>query len=290
MYSYSVILLIIVIIIDILRPLKHPDLLKELIVNCYVIVENVKHLELDEIEQTLVNAFPIPFLHATSLSIFKDIEKYKEEVDKYLDDPDIAKRYNSMKRILKLIASRMIMENTPRVQSFLEKLYFSKLLTYDELPSSVKYQIDVTLMIEDLKTNPEYYENSINNAQSSKSGIVLIKWFHRILPKLVRDKDWALILKLLSATDRANTETIIFPKIKGDSLNPFTTAFKEFTDDIAVAYNSPDEKKRELMNAIVLKLGIIGIEIYGKVLAESESQVVRKATIAALREPSWCTV
>ncbi|MCJ7774317.1 MAG: hypothetical protein MUP22_14435, partial [Desulfobacterales bacterium] len=272
------------IIRDILRPLKHPDLLKELIINCYVIVENVKHLDLEEIEQTLVGAFPIPFLHATSLSIFNDMEKFKEEVNKHLSDPDIAKRYNSMKRILKLIASRMIMESTPRVQSFLEKLYFSKLLTYEELPSSVKYQIDTTLMMEVLKTNPQYYVNAINTTQSSQSGTILIKWFHRVVPRLIKNKDWDLILKLLSTTDRADTDVMIFPRIQGSPLNPFTTAFIEFTGDLAAAYNNPDDSKRELINDIILKLGTIGIEIYGKVLAESENQTVRKAAIASLGE------
>lgn len=270
------------IIRDILRPLKHPDLLKELIINCYVIVENVKHLDLEEIEQTLVSAFPIPFLHATSLSIFRDIEKYKEEVEKYRSDPDVAKRYNSMKRILKLIASRMIMESTPRVQSFLEKLYFSKLLTYEELPSSVKYQIDTTLMVEDLKANTRYYENAISHAQSSESGMVLIKWFHRIAPRLIKNKDWDVMLKLLSTTGRADTDVAIFPRIQGHSLNPFTIVFNEFTDELAAAYNNPDDNKRQLINDILLNVGPIGIEVYGKILSESENPAVRKAAIASL--------
>jgi len=272
------------IIRDILRPLKHPNLLKELIINCYVIVKNVKHLDLEEIEQTLVDAFPIPFLHATSLSLFKDMEKYKEEVDKYLNDPDIAKRYNSMKRILKLIASRMIQENTPRVQNFLEKLYFSKLLTYEELPSAVKYQIDSSLMVEDLKSNPQYYQNAIGDSKSPENGRVLIKWFHRVVPKLIENKDWTLILNILLSTDRADTETMIFPRDGSNSLNPFITIFTEFTDELAAAYNSIDDTQRHLIEAIILKMGIIGISVFGRILSESENQVVRKAAIASLGE------
>lgn len=270
------------IIKDILRPLKHPDLLKELIVNCYVIIENVKHLDLEEIEQTLVDAFPLPFLHATSLSLFKDLEKYKDEVDKYLNDPDVSKRYNSMKRILKLIAGRMIYENTPRVQNFLERLYFSKLLTYDELPSSVKYQIDTTLMVEDLKANTAYYERSIMNAASADLGEVLIRWFHRVVPKLIGNKDWTLLLNLLSAAGIADTKTVIFPRMEYNSLNPFITVFSEFTDDLAAAYNSQDKTHRQTIEEILLKLDTIGIDVFGKVLLQSENQVVRKSAIAAL--------
>lgn len=272
------------IIKDILRPLKHPDLLKELIINAYVIVESVKHLDLEEIEQTLVNAFPIPFLHVTSMSIFNDMEKYKGELEKHLNDPEVAKRYNSMKRILKLIAARMIQENTPRVQNFLEKLYFSKLLTYEELPNDVKYQIDTALMVDDLKKNTEYYKNSIIKSQSPDSGTFLIQWFHRIAPKLIVDRDWALLLNLLSSADRANRETDIFPRKQNVAINPFVTIFSEFTDELAAAYNNPDEKKRQLINDITLKLDSIGIEIYGKVLVESENQTVRKAAIASLGE------
>jgi hypothetical protein len=272
------------IIKDILRPLKHPDLLKELIINCYVIVENVKHLDLEEIEQTLVNAFPIPFLHATSLSIFKDMEKYKEEVDKYLDDPDIAKRYNSMKRIIKLIATRMIQENTPRVQNFLEKLYFSKLLTYEELPSTVKYQIDTTMMIEDLKSNPQRYQNAIADANSPENGTVLIKWFHRVTPKLIENKDWNIILNLLLSADRADTEIAVFPRSRETSLNPFTTIFTDFNDELAAAYNSIDETQRRVIEAIVLKMGAAGINVFGKILSDSENPAVRKAAIASLGE------
>jgi HEAT repeat protein len=272
------------IIKDILRPLKHPDLLKELIINCYVIVENVKRLNLEEIEETLVNAFPIPFLHATSMSIFKDIEEFKGDLEKHLSDPDVAKRYNSMKRILKLIASRMIQENTPRVQNFLEKLYFSKLLTYEELPNAVKYQINTSLMIKDLKSNTEHYKNSIIKSQSPDSGTFLIKWFHRVAPKLIEEKNWPLLLNLLSATDRADMEVTIFPRPQGGSLNPFLSVFSGHTESLAAAYNSPDEIKRQVINDIILKLGSVGIEIYGKVLTESEHQEVRKAAIASLGE------
>jgi len=269
------------IIKDILRPLKHPDLLKELIIHCYVIIENVKHLDLEEIEQTLVDAFPLPFLHATSLSLFKDIEKYKDEVNKYLNDPDIAKRYNSMKRILKLIAGRMIHENTPRVQNFLEQLYFSKLLTYEELPSSVKYQIDTTLMVEDLKANTAYYEQSITRASSAELGEVLVKWFHRVVPKLVANKDWPLLLNLLSAAGIADAKTSIFPRTNS-SFNPFITVFSELTDELAAAYNSRDNTRRQVVEEILLKLDTIGIDIFGKVLSQSETQIVRKSAIAAL--------
>jgi hypothetical protein len=45
------------IIQDILRPLKHPEFLKDLIINCYVIAQHVKNIQEEDIEK-VTRSFP----------------------------------------------------------------------------------------------------------------------------------------------------------------------------------------------------------------------------------------
>ena len=62
------------IIQDILRPLKHPEFLKDLIINCYVIAKHVKNIQEEDIEKVIIDAFPLETLLPTSRFIFAELK------------------------------------------------------------------------------------------------------------------------------------------------------------------------------------------------------------------------
>ena len=63
---------------DILRPLRQPEFLRDLVVNCHVIASHVQSVRSEDIESALVDAFPLGALLPTSQLIFTELERLRE--------------------------------------------------------------------------------------------------------------------------------------------------------------------------------------------------------------------
>ena len=75
------------IIEDIIRPLRHPQFLKDLIINCYIIAQHVDTIEVADIEQVIIEAFPLNTLLPTSQLVFKELNGLREKHAEDLDNP-----------------------------------------------------------------------------------------------------------------------------------------------------------------------------------------------------------
>jgi hypothetical protein len=66
------------IIKDIIRPLRHPEFLKDLVINCYIIAKHVDGIEKEDIEQVIIESFPLDTLLPTSHFIFAELNELRE--------------------------------------------------------------------------------------------------------------------------------------------------------------------------------------------------------------------
>ncbi len=272
------------IIKDIIRPLQHPEFLKDMLLNCHVIAQNVKRLDLEELEQTLVDAFPEDKLLQTSQIISDDLKKWVEAKKKNPKNREIVERFDSISRVLKMISFRMVAEKTPGIRLFLEQMYFNGVVTYEELPDDVKIQADTTKMVKDLVQYPDYYTEIIRTTKSEEDGLVSLKWFHRVGPKLVEHEEWQLILDLITASEKVAKETDFFSGTGMEGVNPFVFFLYEYADELAISFSEADKDGRNVLNEIIDYLGPFGVNVLGKVLAESEDRNARKAALDSFEE------
>jgi len=75
------------IIQDILRPLKHPEFLKDLIINCYVIAQHVQNIQEEDIEKVIIEAFPMDTLLPDLTLLFTELNRLREIGAKDPDNP-----------------------------------------------------------------------------------------------------------------------------------------------------------------------------------------------------------
>ena len=270
------------IIQDIIRPLKHPEFLKDLIINCYIIAKHVESVGKEDIEQVIIEAFPLDTLLPTSEFIFEELNRLREQHTEDLDNPVLVRRVEGVKRILKWVVRRLVMEDVKGAQSFLEQLYLNEVLTFEELPPDVQYLVNTIKMARDVQAHVPAYVYRILNAGSTDDAVVLLKFCRRVMPALFDRNDWEIALLLARAVDRAGKENEVFTKESELSPNPQRFVFKDLTKDLAAFYEKAQPEERPVINDIAAILGPQGIDILSKVLSECDDRQARKAATDAL--------
>ncbi|MCK5205430.1 MAG: HEAT repeat domain-containing protein, partial [Desulfobacterales bacterium] len=270
------------IIQDIMRPLRHPEFLKDLIINCYIIAKHVDSIEKEDIEQVIIEAFPLNTLLPTSEFIFKELNNLREKHAEDLDNPALVRRVEGVKRILKWVVRRLILEDVSGAQHFLERLYLNDILTFEELPPDVQYLVNTILMTKDAQAHVPAYVRRLLNAETTDDAVVLVKFCRRVLPGHFENNDWKIALLLTRAADRAGKENEVFSKESSLSPNPQRFIYKNFTEDLVTAYEKAEESDRKIIDEIAGLLGSQGIEILSKVLSDCDNRQARKAATDAL--------
>jgi HEAT repeat protein len=270
------------IIQDILRPLKHPEYYKDLIINCYLIAQHVEDLETEDIEKVIIAGFPSKSLLATSRYIFDELDRLQEMKVDNPDNPTLDNRFAGVKKILKWVSRRLVLEDVHGAQSFLEELYLNKVLSFEELPSDVQYLINTDKMTNDVKRHIRGYANRMLGVNTPKDAAVMVKLIRRILPALIETADWQTALYLTKATAKTAKSSDLFKNTPGLPANPLLFIFKDRTEEMVAGYESADESQRALADKITDFLGTQGIEILSKVLSDSEDRGARKSAMDAL--------
>jgi HEAT repeat protein len=270
------------IIQDIIRPLRHPEFLKDLIINCYIIAKHVETIEKEDIEQVIIEAFPLDTLLPTSEFIFGELNSLREKHKEDLDNPVVVRRVEGVKRILKWVVRRLILEDVSGAQNFLERLYLNDILTFEELPPDVQYLVNTILMTKDAQAHVPAYVSRILYAETTDDAVVLVKFCRRVFPGLFDNNDWKIALLLTKAAAKAGKENGAFSKESSLSPNPQRFIYKDLTEDLVTAYENTEESDRMIINEIAGLLGSQGIEILSNVLTDCDNRQARKAATDAL--------
>ena len=280
------------IIQDIIRPLRHPEFLKDLIINCYIIAQYVKDVETEDIEKVIIDAFPLNTLLPTSQFIFDELNRLREMNSENPENPKLLRRVAGVKRILKWVVGRLLASDVRGAQHFLEKLYLNEVLTFEELPPDVQYLVNTMKMTQDVQDHTARYAYRITHAADTENAAILLKCFRRIMPVLIEQDDWQVILSLTRAVSEAGTSNGAFSGTIGLPPKPHTYIFRGLSDEIYEAYVRSDENQRPLVAKVVSRLGIQGIEILSKILSECDDRGARKEATDMLiktgdRARSW---
>ncbi|MBW2467289.1 MAG: hypothetical protein JRF02_08315, partial [Deltaproteobacteria bacterium] len=268
---------------DILRPLRHPHLLADIVINCYLIALHIEDLDAQDLEKTIIDAFPFTILLPTSRYIFNEMNKLLEDLKTYPDNKILNRRLSAVKRILKLTAKRVIKENAPGAQKFLERLYFNDLLSYDELPPNVRYRINTIKLARDIRDNTSNYINWLHEVNTSDDAFVLLKCFKRAIPVLIDHETWPTLIKITRELRNIPAENEYFrlPDLKSSLLEYiFQGCSKELTE----AFIGVDLGQQEDIYDLFIALGKFGTGLLCRILEETDNNNVREAAVKILKK------
>jgi hypothetical protein len=271
------------IIQDIIRPLREPHMLKDIVVNAHVIARNVAAVDAEDLEQTIVKTFPMEILIPTSKYVFEELGRIKEELTTKPDHKGLNNRFESVKRILKWISSRVIGEKIAAGQSFFEQLYFQKILNYDELPEEVKDHVNTMILVKEFTRNNAFYVERFKEVSEQQDVLLFLRFFRRILPPLLEQRNYDLI-STINASVLAGIGR--HPSFKTSELehlrNPIRFIWKDSMDILATLFEDETKETRATIEKTVKLLGPYGVSLLVHVLMESKSKFVRRSAVEAL--------
>jgi HEAT repeat protein len=272
------------IIQDILRPLKHPEFLKDLIINCYVIAQHVKNVKEEDIEEVIIDAFPLDTLLPTSRFIFTELNRLKDISAQDPDNPAVQRRFAGVKRILKWVSRRLVLADVGGAQGFLEELYANGILTFEELPPDVQYLVNTHKMTRNVAAHIRSYVQRLLQPASAGDAAVLLKCFRRAIPPLIEQGDLQTVLALARAVNQAKAGGTLAAGEAGLPADPLLFLFQDRARELQGAYERAEESRRTSIEAVLDFLGVFGIETLCRILSESEDRGARKAAMNALSQ------
>lgn len=285
---------------DIIRPLKHPTFLNDFLVNCYIIADYIKTMAPEDIEEIVVEAFSMELLLPTSRFTFKELDHLKKLKQDHPDNAIIDRRINGIKRILKLISRRVVAGNEPGTRTFLEQLYQNEILGFNDLPEDVQYMINTMKIADDVRENFSQYIKTMASMRNPMNAPVYLKYFRRAVPALMDAGNWEELARITTALRKLSSrqpfasETFYssLKMIRSGNIDDYASSklfkslevlerlpvfiFKDNSDQIISAYEQGDETRRKIMDQILNALGVLGVDIYAKMLSESNDREVRK--------------
>jgi Tfp pilus assembly protein PilZ len=298
------------IILDIIRPLKHPRLLNDFVVNCYIIARHVEDIDAEEIESIIVNAFPYDMLLPTVQLTFQEMDRLFEARDREPNNVSVAKRIRGIKRILKLVASRVTSEAISGAYRFLDQLYQHEILDFKELPVDVQYLVKTRMLSEDVRKHLPGYAEQIVNAENTADAVTYLKCFRRVAPLFLENREWSLLLEIIrsmalipsektsgfSGEQEADNGSALIDTademdFKDDAAilaRPLIYIFREKIDTLVQFYieclKAPVENRETMaiLDELIDQTGGLGIEILSRVLAGQTEVTIRKAVLSKM--------
>jgi HEAT repeat protein len=271
------------IIQDIMRPLREPHMLKDIVVNAHVIARHVAAVDAEELEQTIVKTFPMEILLPTSKYVFDELGRLKSELEQKPGHAGLANRLESVKRILKWISSRVLAENMEASNTFFEQLYFQNILTYEELPDPVKDHVNTLTLVKDYQESHDFYIEKFAGTDKQDDILLFLRLFRRILPFLLEQRQYDLI----SFFNRAVLAKFQdHPEFRESGLAPLRAPtqfiWKDSINILGGLFEEETKEARDTIQRIVKLLGPAGVTILVHILVESENKYARRSAVDAL--------
>jgi len=274
------------IIRDILRPLREPHLLRDMIINCYTIAQSVKNLDPEDLERTIIASFPVRLLLPASVLVVEEVKKLQEQLVENRDKPDVVKAVNrklsSTKRILSRVARRMVREKAKGINSFLEDMYFSGIIAFRELPPEVQYRVNTVKMAEDIRINAAGYLGRLQSTDAAKELTLLLKCFQRTTTHLVEQGSWQVLHDIAEGVARkAGQDSELFAQT-GLPVKPIPYIFHDSMSELVSSFTYADEDGRNAIARLASLLGSAGTELLSRILQQNKDMAIRKLAVSAL--------
>ena len=271
------------IIEDILRPLRQPHLLKDMVVNCYLIARQVEGLKAEELEQTLIEHFPMTILLPTSEFVFAEMKALKAELDQKPDSVLLQERLGGIKRILKVISERVLKEEIAGGEAFLENLFFQEVLSLDELPQAVRDRINTLRLAQAFAQNPTYYAGKFAECRAPEDYRLFLRFWRRILPEILDNRDYPNLYFLCAALrDAKKRDPEQLARLRGEVKDEVEHVWAGHYANLKEIFLTEKKETRAGLDEVVTMLGASGLELMVQVLSESKDRWVRKGAIDAL--------
>jgi HEAT repeat protein len=242
-------------------------------------------VKVEDLEHTIVQAFPMEILLPTSVYVFDELTRLNEELADHPDHPVLLERLSGVKRILKWVSERVVKEGVSGSEPFLQQLYNHQILTFEELPEVVQDHINTLKIVDHFKNDSHYYMNYFIQASGENDMLLMLRFFRRILPHLMEDGSYKhLLLITREVIKKFRAEPHFLSSDQPALSNPISFIWKDSLELLEKCFEKEDKETRGQVEGIIKLLGAMGVDVLINVLMESDNRSVRKTAVDTLIE------
>jgi HEAT repeat protein len=265
---------------DIIRRLNNYDLLKDLIVNCDIIVDHITHLlEVDEMENLMISSLPADAVMAVTKAVFEVYEENKADVKPEEDDSMARRRSDYLVKVLNIAARRIVAENISDTAGLFERLYENEIIEFDMLPEKLRFDIQSKKIAEYVMTEiDDYVEKALNAAdeEEMKSHVAVFK---RVIPQFIKLKEWDIIKRIMETLQTYALQNDGASQKSELLLNIPDNVFEGCEESLADEFIHADQNSRKKINEILIPMNSKCIDIVEVVFKKGNDPDVFKNAV-----------
>ena len=181
------------IIDEVIRPLRTPELLVDLLLNCDVLARDIVVLEQVQIEHEIIAQIPIDLLISTTSQMLDGLQKLATEEN---ESSEVAPRY---RLIIRGIVDRLGQAQVEVDGELLEAVVRQEVFTREELPESLQEMLERQLVFQDFLTDRDDYLTGFGQFPAGGFEMRLAGVARVAFPALLRRGDYREAAAMLDA-------------------------------------------------------------------------------------------
>lgn len=259
---------------DIIRPLRRPDLLKGILLNCDLIAKDVAAAGEDAIELEIIDRLPPGMVGPTAVELAKGLEE--------IGPAGEAPQRERARDLLKALVARLHDDSIPDGDRFLTHLFERKVVTLADLPPRLQEAMAAREFADTFLAHEPQHLERLRGLDDPAAAAP----YARIVPELLRREKYPPALVILRAVEARSA---------GDS--PSATGYAALMESVRAAVAGGNLLQtlverlrggsagvRQKVVEVLAALGRPGVPPLIEVLARSEDADLRRHLVAALAQ------
>ena len=267
---------------DIIRPLRRPRFLRELLVNADLIRGQVDELSTVNVEQEIIDCLSSSMVEAVAWDTEKVLEKASWGLVVQMDGDDERRIDIILKDILKLLAVRLVTLDVSQTYDLLLHLFKLRILAFSDLPADLCRLMQAEKWTSQFLLEEETIVQQFSEMEDTNLYRAYLQNIDLVLPELFRKgkvASAARMIKVLATHARDHDHQI---RQGMAQIALMDLASQTNVDRIRPYVEHDDRSTRQVTIAILRQFSYKGAETLLEVLAESEDSSVRRDILAAL--------
>ncbi len=279
---------------DIIRPLNNNELLRDLLVNCDIIVTHLEQSsESNELEEMIISALRENEIIPVTQAIFDVYKENKKPAQSDEDNQKHQKKCDYLAKVLKMAAEQIIADDLPDADDLFKELYEHQIVKFDMLPEAIRFSIQSVKLAGDVISKIDSYIEKASKTSSVEEMESFVIVCHRIIPELIRLGEWDAVSQIVRVIcSFSSREGFASSTVKSFSHLP-DSVFEGAEEIFAHKYMNTEPDVRNQINEILRQMTSMCIKIAGVIFDKCKDPNVLKNIIDILSqkgEPArqWC--
>ncbi len=186
---------------EIIRPLKEPVLLKDVLFNCDLAEKLMTDAKEIDVPGTIISVIPVPQLIKIGEIMMEEYEESIKKLPEKLDEVTERKkkRYYT---VISRVAFKLIEDNNTAGDSLLEDIHTKEMVTYEALPDRIKKAITIKNFAKVFIQTPDAYLDHILDDKPLEGTHAIADMIVFAIPELLKHESYELISKVIKSYQR----------------------------------------------------------------------------------------